>query len=1288
MYLWDESNHNAWADLTDSDGDGVYSVLIPVDTWTNAIFCRMNGSTTANNWDNKWNATDDLTIPASNTPVYKLEEATNYWDGCIGSWSDPNCTHSFNPQPLWIWNGVSSATATFTCSVCGATETQNANITTSTNDEYIIYTASVVHNGVTYTDTRTVDRTEEPVVYLDLNQMTSWLNDEARFAIRIKNETTENEAWVDMADPDSDNIYYAKIPDGTWTSIIFCRMNGSTTENNWDNRLYNTLKQSDFLQLGNRFTITSGSGYEYTGTWNNYTHEHNYVQTGWTWEDDYSSATLSVICTVCGHTRNYDSEVTSSFENDVITYTASANINGVTYTDTVSVSDNMSEFLSKCEAYKTLSDEQKKIYRELLSFARSVVRGEQTSSVFTYTPDFKTTWTSEELGLDSSANYNAAYDAVGVKINELFNTTTDNISYVIKALLVDCPYEFYWYAKTVGYSYGLSSVALSRSSDAITITNEPSLNITMAVSEHYQGDTTTSFNKTAINTVKRNITAVAKAIVDQYANVSDYEKLKAYAQLICSFTDYNDDAAALTSVGYDIDPWQLVYVFDGDDTTKVVCEGYSKAFKYLCDLTEFSSTLIKCYLVSGTLSDGKGSGGHMWNIVTMDDGKHYLVDVTNSDGNRNYDAFLLNGGTLNSNGWYPISSRNSSSDVLRYKYSEDTEKDWIWGNDILTLSSTNYTQTVTTHTVTWKNYDGTVLETDTNVVSGTMPSYDSAEPTKPADAQYTYTFAGWTPTVSAVTGDVTYTATYTSSLREYTITWKMDDGTVIDTTTVAYGETPTHAAPAKSLSGTAQYRYYYEFTGWDRDLAAVDGDAEYTAQFEQREMVYYLVGTINNWTQSDDYAFVFNYDDSNVIEYKLLNVSLSKNDQLKAKSNKDKWFPSGGDGENYIVPADGTYNIYLRPNASGADDWHRSVLYFENVTQYTVTFDSDGVSSVAEQTVTYGNKVTKPDDPTKYGYTFSGWYIGDSEDAFDFDTPVTDNITLTAHWTVNTVDVQFYDINGKITFTQQLPVVDYNLQDDFTVPNQPYLDGYDVGGWTVDGSSCADESAVKTAVGNLLTPERTEPIAVRVVYSQKQTTNKLTVSAGHIKDTSYTESWYNPSTQVSVIAEETPNQIFNCWKAHYDGSLDEIIVGYEKTYTFRMPSKSMTLTAYYVSEKKDLDTQEYAAFIESITKINDNKISFVSILSVRDDCHILKAGIVARKTSALDGAELTKDTAKYVKYSDTSGSDYSAFKYTWTLSASDTAAEWSVRPYLEYTKNGETITCYGDTVKTTIADVQ
>lgn len=70
-------------------------------------------------------------------------------------------------------------------------------------------------------------------------------------------------------------------------------------------------------------------------------------------------------------------------------------------------------------------------------------------------------------------------------------------------------------------------------------------------------------------------------------------------------------------------------------------------------------------------------------------------------------------------------------------------------------------------------------------------------------------------------------------------------------------------------------------------------------------------------------------------------------------------------------------------------------------TKYTVTFNSDGGSSVSKQTVVSGKTATKPGNPTKSGYTFKGWYLNGTE--YDFSSKVTKNITLTAKWEKNKV---------------------------------------------------------------------------------------------------------------------------------------------------------------------------------------------------------------------------------------------------------------------------------------------
>jgi len=105
--------------------------------------------------------------------------------------------------------------------------------------------------------------------------------------------------------------------------------------------------------------------------------------------------------------------------------------------------------------------------------------------------------------------------------------------------------------------------------------------------------------------------------------------------------------------------------------------------------------------------------------------------------------------------------------------------------------------------------------------------------------------------------------------------------------------------------------------------------------------------------------------------------------------------------------------------------------------QYTLTFDTNGGSTIAPITQDYGTAITAPADPTKTGYTFAGW-----TPAIPTTMPA-ENMTIKAKWTVNQYTLTF-DTNGGSTIA---PITqDYGTA--ITAPADPAKTGYTFAGWT------------------------------------------------------------------------------------------------------------------------------------------------------------------------------------------------------------------------------------------------
>ena len=299
----------------------------------------------------------------------------------------------------------------------------------------------------------------------------------------------------------------------------------------------------------------------------------------------------------------------------------------------------------------------------------------------------QSSWTADELGFETLLNAegnNFTSEAMAA-VNERVGF---NLRIVLNCLQSACPYELYWYDKTMGTA--LQSYSFAGNSKTIRL--KGTMTFTFSVSRDYADSRTRTIDGVDYPCgVDRqygervsNAVANAAAIIQDFAGYSAYEKLLGYKNRICALVEYDD----LASVNHDRygDPWQIISVFDGDTETNVVCEGYAKAFQYLCDKSELGGVMAWC--ASGMMQGGTGAGSHMWNLVRMDDGLVYLVDVTNCDeGSIGYaDGLFLVGGSSGSvaSGYVCMVKGRQ----IHYAYDEKSRA--LYSEEELTLATSNY----------------------------------------------------------------------------------------------------------------------------------------------------------------------------------------------------------------------------------------------------------------------------------------------------------------------------------------------------------------------------------------------------------------------------------------------------------------------------------------------------------------------------------------------------------------------------------------------------------------------
>jgi uncharacterized protein (TIGR02145 family)/uncharacterized repeat protein (TIGR02543 family) len=328
--------------------------------------------------------------------------------------------------------------------------------------------------------------------------------------------------------------------------------------------------------------------------------------------------------------------------------------------------------------------------------------------------------------------------------------------------------------------------------------------------------------------------------------------------------------------------------------------------------------------------------------------------------------------------------------------------------------------TANAFTITFDKNDAAATGT---MVSQNIASGSSANLSPNGFIKTGWTFSGWatTPTGAVAyadgasytmgTANVTLYAKWT--INVYTVTFNSQGGSAVASQNVNYNSTAS--------SPTAPTQAGFIFAGWYSDQTV-------TVPFIFTTPITSSITLYAKWTPVYTVAYLANGSTSGAMPVDGNNytngtvVTVLDNTGSLAKTG---YTFSGWNTNSTGTGADRT------PGTTFAIGSTNVTLYAKwTIIKYTVTFNSNGGSSVASQSVDYGSLATVPTAPTKTSYVFAGWYSNAGlTTAYNFSTPVTSAITLYAKWEIRDADGNVYaetTINGKVWMVQNLKTTRFN----------------------------------------------------------------------------------------------------------------------------------------------------------------------------------------------------------------------------------------------------------------------